>query len=58
MAVSDVYTLQDQVQIRYILKRLRWNQVVTNHFFTTLDSLQLCTGFITPLLQHTTTPIN
>lgn len=49
----NVHILQDQVQLEYVLKQLRWGHTVANDFLTTLDSLQLRMGLVTPLLEST-----
>ena len=53
MEFIDTYTLQDQVQIDYLVKQLRWDKIVANAFLVALDSTQLCSGFITPILENT-----
>ena len=53
--LPETYTLQDQVQIPYILRQLRWEHVVANDILVTLDNLQLQTGFTYPILQYTAT---
>ena len=50
----DISIVQDQVQLDYVIKQLRWDRTVANDFLVTLDSVQLCSGFVTPLLQNTT----
>lgn len=50
MAFLELYTLQDQVQLDYLLKQLCWDRMVLNDFLVTLDSVQLCLGFLTSLL--------
>ena len=50
----DVYTLQDQVQLEYLIKQLRWDKTVANDLLVTLDSVQLCTGLVRPLLEQVT----
>lgn len=54
----EVYTLQDQVQLDYLIKQLRWDHTVANDFLVTLDSVQMCSGFTTPILATTTEPIS
>ena len=49
----ETYTLQDQVQLDYLIKQLRWDKVVANDFLVTLDSVQMCSGFVTPILEDT-----
>ena len=36
--IPNTRLLQDQVQLEYLLKQLRWDKVVANNFLTTLDS--------------------
>lgn len=40
-----------------MLKQLRWDRIVANNTLTTLDSLQLRTVFVSPLLESTDTAI-
>ena len=53
MNIPDTQTLQDQVQLEYILKQLRWGKVVANDLLTTLDCVQMRSGLVTPLLEVT-----
>jgi hypothetical protein len=57
MGFPKVYTMQDQAQIPYILKQLRWDKMVANDIIVTLDHIQLTSGFFAPILQSTTKPI-
>ena len=52
MEFPETSTLQDQVQLDYLLKQLRWDRNVANDFLVTLDSVQLCSGFSSPILEH------
>ena len=49
----DTATLQDQVQLDYLIKQLRWDKLVANDFLVALDSVQLCSGFTSPILENT-----
>ena len=51
MEFIETYTLQDQVQLDYLVKQLRWDRVVANDFLVALDSVQLCSGFVEPILE-------
>jgi hypothetical protein len=53
----EAYTLQDQVQLDYLIKQLRWDKLVANDFLVALDSVQMCSGFTTPILEAVTIPI-
>ena len=53
MEFPDTYSLQDQIQLDYLVKQLRWDKVVANTFLVTLDTVQLCSGFTSPILEHT-----
>jgi len=53
MEFPEVYTLQDQVQIPYLLKQLRWDKTVANNALVTLNNLQMVSGFVLPLFQTT-----
>ena len=54
MEFPETYTLQDTIQLEYLIKQLRWDRTVANNFLVTLDTVQLCSGFISPILEHTT----
>ena len=51
LVFPEVSTLQDQVQLDYLLKQLRWDKVVANDFLVTLDATQLCSGLSDPILE-------
>ena len=51
MEFIEAYTLQDQVQLNYLIKQLRWDRVVANDFLVALDSVQMCSGFVEPILE-------
>lgn len=51
MEFIETYTLQDQVQLDYLIKQLRWDKVVSNDFLVTLDSVQMFSGFTAPILE-------
>ena len=51
MEFIEAYTLQDQVQLDYLIKQLRWDRVVANDFLVALDSVQMCSGFVEPILE-------
>jgi hypothetical protein len=58
MELPDTHTLQDQVQLKYLIKQLRWDKTVANCFLVALDSVQLCSGFTTPILEDPTHDIS
>ena len=49
----DIFTLQNQIQLDYLIKQLRWDKTVANDFLVTLDSVQLCSGLSSPILEST-----
>ncbi|KAL3762232.1 hypothetical protein ACHAWU_004770 [Discostella pseudostelligera] len=53
----DVATLQQQTQLDYLIKQLRWDQTVATALLVTLDNVQLCSGLNTPLLEHPHPPV-
>ena len=53
MEFPEVYSLQDQVQLPYLVQQLRWNQDVANDFLVVLDRAQLVSGFVRPILEVT-----
>lgn len=54
----DTYTLQDTVQLEYLIKQLRWDKTVANDFLVALDWVQLCSGLIKPIMEYTSGDIN
>jgi hypothetical protein len=58
MEFPEISTLQDQVQIDYLLRQLRWDKVVANDFLVTLDSVQLCSSFTRPILEVSQTKLH
>jgi hypothetical protein len=50
----NVHIVQDQVQLKYLIKQLRWDKVVANDFLVTLDIIQLCSGLTSPILASPT----
>ena len=38
----------------YLIKALGWDQMVANSLLTTLDCIQLTTGFVTPIKEDAT----
>ena len=58
MEFPETYTMQDQAQIPYLLKQLRWDKTVANDILVTLDHIQLTSGFVLPILSNTLEPIN
>lgn len=53
---TEAYTLQDQLQIPYWIKQLRWDKTVANNFLGVLENLQLVSGLVTPVFDTTTVP--
>ena len=53
MEYPEAYCLQDQTQLPYLLKQLRWDKDVANGLLVTLDLLQLQSGFIKSIMEHT-----
>lgn len=53
MEFPETNTLQDQVQLDYIIKQLRWDRSVANAFLVTLDLVQMCSGFTDPIFETT-----
>ena len=58
MELPEAYTLQDQLQIPYFIKSLRMNGQMARYFPTTLDNIQLDSGFISPIMEDITLPID
>jgi hypothetical protein len=53
----EIRTLQDQIQLDYIIKQLRWDKTVANDFLVTLDTVQMATGLTSPILECTNPPV-
>ena len=53
MALPESFALQTQVQVPYLLRQLRWDKTVANDTLVTLDTLQLQTGFVSPIMKYT-----
>ena len=53
LEITEAYTLQDQLQIPYWIKQLRWDETVANNFLVVLDHLQLVSGLTTPVFETT-----
>lgn len=54
----EINSIQDQTQIEYLIKQLRWDKSVANSFLVALDNVQLCSGLTTPLLEQTYMPVD
>jgi ribonuclease HI len=52
MEVPDCYSLQNQLQIPYLMKQLRCNKTVANNFLVTLNNIQLVSGLTTPIFDQ------
>ena len=50
---TDVYCLQAQCAIGYLVRSLRWNKTVASDIITALNACQLASGFESPLLEDT-----
>ena len=53
MEFPEAVALQDQVQIPYFIKQLRWDKEVANDMLVTIDRAQLISGFVRPILEQT-----
>ena len=58
MEIPEAYTLQDQLQIPYVIRYLRWYKMVANDILVTLDNIQLNAGFVTPIMEDRRLGIN
>jgi hypothetical protein len=58
MEFPNVEYLQNQTQLEYWLKQLRWDKTVNNDFKVTLTRVQLRNGFVPPILYDTRQPIS
>ena len=41
MEFPETYTLQDQLQIPYVIRYLRWDKMVANDILVTFGNIQL-----------------
>ena len=53
MEFPEAYALQDQLQIKNVIRQLRWDETVANDILVTLDNIQLNVGFVTPIMEDT-----
>ena len=53
----DIHTLQDHIQIEYLIKQLRWDKTVANDLLVTLNTIQLSSGLTQPILEFTFPPL-
>jgi hypothetical protein len=44
--------------MKYMLKQLRWDETIAGDILTTLENIQLATGFTSPILEATSLPID
>ena len=51
MVIPDCYTRQTQHHLKYMIKQLRWDETLAGDILTTLDNVQLASGFVTPILK-------
>ena len=51
MEFPETYTLQNQTQIPFIIRQLRWDKTLANDILVTLDHVQLLSGFTTPVMH-------
>ena len=58
MEFLNVFPLQLQTQLLYLLKQLRWNKTVANDIRVTLETTQLCSGLINPIMEFVSPPIS
>jgi hypothetical protein len=55
---TNMYNLQAQCALTYLVRTLRWNQTVAKDIIAALNALQLLSGFGTPLLEKTSPSIS
>jgi hypothetical protein len=53
LELTDTRTRQTQHHVKGMIKYLRWDQTVGGDIVTTLDNIQLASGFVSPLLEVT-----
>jgi len=58
LEMPDIYTRQTQHHIKYMIKQLRWNSTLANDILTALDNIQLASGFTSPILENTESPMD
>ena len=56
MDLPELHTLQDEPQIPYLPKTLRWSKPPRD-FLVTLDNKQMESGFVSPILDTMDLPI-
>ena len=55
---SQTAIRQSQLHLKYMIKQLRWDETVAGDILTTLDNIQLASGFVTPILEATVQPMD
>ena len=53
MKFPETHTLQDQLQIPYLIRYSRWDKTVPNNVLVTLDNIQINVGFVTLIMEDT-----
>jgi hypothetical protein len=54
---TNIWSLQAQCAVQYLVRTIRWNGIVAEDFKTTLNAYQMVSGFATPVLENCKTPI-
>jgi hypothetical protein len=55
---TNIYSVQCQCAMSYLMRTMRWDDIVANDILVTLNAFQMASGFLTPVLEDTTTPID
>jgi hypothetical protein len=54
---TNIYNLQAQCALTYLVRTLRWSKTVSKDILATLNALQLASGFGSTILEKTSPPI-
>jgi hypothetical protein len=54
---TDIYSLQCQCAVSYLIRTMRWDEIVANDILVVTDAFQIASGFESPVLENTMTPI-
>ena len=57
MEFLNVFTLQLHTQVPYLLKQIRWNKTIANDIRVMVETLQLCSGLVPPIMEVVSPPI-
>ena len=54
---TNILSLQTQCAVKYLIRIIRWDDIVSLDVIAAINALQLLSGFDTPVMEHTSIPI-